>query len=86
MCDQNTSKFDPNFDPCVIKIRQISIEMWLLKFVRISAFVSFRQLWSALVGFGPLWSAAVGFGKSWSALVRFGRLWSALIEFLVRIS
>ena len=82
MCNQNTSKFDPNVDPCVIKIHQRSNKMWLLKCARSSAFVSFRQLWSALVGLGPLRSAAVGFGKSWSVLVDFDR--NSCLNFLFR--
>ena len=56
--------------------------MWLLKRARSSAFVSFRQLWSALVGLGPLRSAAVGFGKSWSVLVDFDR--NSCLNFLFR--
>ena len=79
---QNTSKFNPNFDPYVIKIHRNSNNMWLLKCARSSAFVSFRQLWSALVGLGPLRSAVVGFGKSWSVLVDFDR--NSCLNFLFR--
>ena len=73
MCDQNTSKFNPNFDPYVIKNYRNPNKTWLLKCARSSAFVSFRQLWSALVGLGPLLSAAVGFGKSSSVSIDFDR-------------
>ena len=73
MCDQNTSKFDPNFNPCVIKIPSKSGFSNVLKVLVSSTFVSCGRLWSALVRFGRLWSA----------LASLGPLWSVLIEILV---
>ena len=94
MCDQNTSNFDPNFDPCVIKIRRnsirSSIHMWL-KFIEIRTKCGFSNvlevlLSSAFVSCGRLWSALVRFGRLRSALASLGPFWSTLIEILVWIS